>query len=153
MWKTDFKILPFVSENLPAVMRIEQLSYPFPWTAAQFLEEAANPVSSLDLLWIGDKLAGYLCSWLVADEMQILNVATAPEFRNRGVAGSLIEQRIEKCRAIGLEQVWLEVRRSNVAAIALYQRLGFRIDGIRSGYYRDGEDALLMLREGPASQE
>lgn len=153
MQKTDFKILPFQPETLEAVVRIEQVSYPYPWSAAQFLQEAVNPVARFDLLWAGDKLAGYLCYWLIAGEMQILNVATAPEFRQRGVAGRLLEHAIVTCRTRGLESAWLEVRRGNTPAIALYQRLGFQQDGVRPGYYRDGEDALLMFRAFAAEKK
>ena len=150
--KSDFQILPFQPDDLKAVLRIERASYPFPWTAEQFLQEVANPVSALELLWIGEHLAGYMCYWLIVGEMQILNVATAPEFRGRGVAIQLLERALSCCAEKGLEMAWLEVRRGNVPAISLYQRMGFRIDGVRTRYYRDGEDALLMCRSFKAEE-
>lgn len=143
---TDFQVRIFRVHDLDAVVRIEQACYPHPWSAEQFLQEADSPVAHLDLLWAGTVLAGYHCYWLVAGEMQILNIATAPEYRRRGGAELLLRQALERGLSLGMESAWLEVRRSNQGAIQLYQRLGFKVDGVRSGYYRDGEDALLMSR-------
>lgn len=142
-----FHILPLQKENLPSVLSIERQSYPHPWSAEQFIQELNNPISSVDLLWIDEQLAGYICYWLIAGEAQILNLATASEFRRRGVAGQLLEHCFACCRKKGLTKVWLEVRMSNQAAIDLYLQQGFVADVVRSGYYRDGEDALLMARD------
>lgn len=147
MSNTNFLIQPFQTPDLADVVRIERICYRFPWCAAQFLQEAANPFATLDLLRIDRELAGYHCYWLIAGEMQILNLATAPEFRKRGVAARLLKHAFASSRGKGLETAWLEVRRSNVPAIALYLHMGFRNAGCRSGYYQDGEDALLMCRE------
>jgi len=147
MQKTDFLILPMQSDDLAQVLRIERVSYQFPWTADQFLQEIENPVASLDLLWVDKELAGYHCFWLIAGEMQILNLATAPEYRGRGVAACLVEHAFIRCRNPGLEKAWLEVRQGNLAAISLYRHLGFQAAGTRRRYYQDGEDAFLMVKE------
>ncbi len=143
----NFVIKPLREEDLPALLRIEQLSYPHPWTAELFSQEMRNPVSSVDLLWCDGQLAGYICYWLIIGEMQILNVATAPEFRRQGVGERLMRHAFAACSAQGLERAWLEVRSGNLAAIALYQKFGFVAEGVRKGYYRDGEDALLMVKD------
>lgn len=142
----DFCILPLRKVDLPAVLLVERACYPHPWNAEQFLQELNSPVATVDLLWADGQLAGYICFWLIAGEMQILNVATAPEWRRRGVAGRLLEHAIVRCHAVGLESAWLEVRAGNRAAIFLYHQHGFVADVTRKGYYRDGEDALLMVR-------
>jgi len=147
MSKADFLIQPFQAEDLAAVVRIEQGCYPFPWSAEHFLQEVANPFATLDLLRIGNDLAGYHCYWLIAGEMQILNLATAPGFRNRGVAAGLLQHAFSTGLVKALETAWLEVRRSNAPAIALYRRFGFQEAGVRHGYYQDGEDAMLMRRD------
>jgi len=140
-------ILPLQKKDLPAVQLIEQQSYPHPWTDAQFLQELENPVAAIDLLWLAEQLAGYICYWLIAGEMQILNIATSPQFRRRGIAGKLLQHAFSVCAQQGLEQAFLEVRVGNRAAISLYQREGFVADVLRRGYYRDGEDAQLMVRD------
>lgn len=136
--------------DLPAVLQIEATCYRSPWSEAQFRQELENPVARVELLTVAGELAGYLCYWLIAGEMQILNVATAPAWQRHGVASRLLQQAFRCCRDAGLQEAWLEVRKGNRAAIALYTKLGFVITAERQGYYRDGEDALLMVREFPA---
>lgn len=143
----NFCIQQLRENDLPAVLAIEQQSYPHPWTAEQFLQELENPVAAVELIWSGDHLAGYICYWLIVGELQILNIATSPQFRRRGVAGQLLMHVFACCADQALERAWLEVRAGNKAAIALYQQQGFVADTVRAGYYRDGEDALLMARD------
>lgn len=152
MLDDNFQILPLRVQDLPAVLVIEQQGYLYPWSAEQFVQELQNPISSVDLLWVGTRLAGYLCYWLIVGELQVLNIATAQAFRRQGVAGKLLAHAFTSCSAKGLERAWLEVRVSNCAAIRLYQQQGFVADVVRSGYYRDGEDALLMVRDFSGAQ-
>lgn len=142
-----FHIQPLRKEDLAAVLEIEQQCNPLPWSEEQFLQELLNPVASVDLIWAGGHLAGYVCSWLIAGELQILNIAISPRFRRQGVAGQLLTYLFASCQKKGLERAWLEVRTGNSAAIALYRQQGFVAGVVRTGYYRDGEDALLMVRD------
>ena len=89
-------------------------------------------------------LHGALLAWFVVDELQIMQVIVAPHARRRGVGRALVKQALRRARAAGGVSATLEVRQSNSAAIALYQGLGFVVDGQRRGYYPSGEDALLM---------
>lgn len=148
----NFRIRPLQKNDLSLVQRIEQQSYPHPWTNEQFLQELENPVAAIDLLWVDERLAGYICYWLIAAEMEVLNVATSPEFRRFGVAGKLLNHSFSVCLEKGLKRAFLEVRSGNMNAIALYQRHGFVAAGVRKGYYRDGEDALLMVCDFTESQ-
>ena len=118
-----------------------------------FDDEFANPVAKIDLYWHRDLLAGYICSWLIAGELQIQNLATLPSMRRLGVAARLLEYVIERSRRSGLKSICLEVRTGNAPAIALYQRFGFVVAGSRPGYYPDGEDALLMMYQMDAEVE
>ncbi len=130
--------------DLEQVMALESRCQLQPWSAELFLRELANPLSRIDLLWRGDRLAGYLCTWTVGDELHIHNVVTDPQMRRRGVARSLLESALARGRQEGIARVFLEVRLSNEAAIALYRAFGFETTGRRPRYYADGEDALLM---------
>jgi len=87
---------------------------------------------------------GFILTWLVADELHVLDVATAPELRRCGVGRALMEQAIAFSRAHAAQLILLEVRRGNVPAVRLYRSLGFRITRLRSRYYQDDEDALEM---------
>ena len=146
MLENKFSFQPMSFADLDEIVALERLCYPHPWRSEQFLQELANPVSQVSLLRVGRQLGGYICYWLIAGEMQILNVASAPVWRRQGVAEGLLLHAFERCRAVGLDSAWLEVREGNAAAIGLYRRHGFVVTGTRSGYYRDGENALLMVR-------
>lgn len=130
--------------ELEAVLEVERACYPTPWSRDLFLQEYDNPQARVDLLWAGSQLAGYLVSWHVLDELHILNVATAPAFRRRGVAARLLGHALSRAREKGLTRTLLEVRVGNAGAIALYESFGFSRDAVRRRYYPDGEDALLM---------
>lgn len=130
--------------DLIAVHQLECASQPDPWSLQHFADELDSRVATLDLYWCGETLAGFLCSWLIAGELQIQNLATLPQMRRRGVAARLLTHAIARSREQGLNAIWLEVRVSNQAAIALYERFGFSINGTRPAYYADGEDALIM---------
>ncbi len=87
-----------------------------------------------------------LIAWHVADELHILNVATAEEHRKKGFGARLIEAAVGYAAEQDIRLLLLEVRKSNRAAIRLYRKFGFSIMGIRPNYYAVGnEDALLMM--------
>lgn len=130
--------------DLEQVVTVERLCHDHAWSAELFQRELENPISTIDLFWFGELLAGFICSWMVGGELEILNVATAPAFRRRGVAAALIGHVFERARRQGLESAFLEVRVGNTGAIELYQKFGFSVVARRCRYYADGEDALLM---------
>ena len=140
-------IRPLTAADLGPVHALECSARTDPWSPAHFAAELANPFAQVDLCWRDGQLAGYICTWLVAGEVQIQNVATAPAFRRQGVAARLLAQALERCRKSGFETAWLEVRAGNAGAIALYQRFGFREAARRPGCYPDGEDAVVMCLE------
>ena len=147
MLNEQLSVRPLHESDLEAVLAIERASYQQPWTLEQFKQELKNPVSLIAGCQIENRLAGYICYWLVAGEMQILNLATAPRYRRRGVAKKLLDYAFAFCEARGLVAAWLEVRAGNLAAQDLYRQCGFEVDGCRRAYYQDGEDALLMVRK------
>ncbi len=134
-------------DDLEDVLAIEKMCYPLPWSARQFLDELQNNAAAILLCEVGGRIAGYICYWLIAGEMQILNVATAPGMRRKGIGQLLLQKAFSNCRQTGLSSAWLEVRAGNRGAIQLYQRNGFEQNGLRRGYYRDGEDAVLMVKK------
>ena len=86
----------------------------------------------------------FFCSFETAD---LSNVTVDERCRRRGLAEALLREAFERCLDKGVEQVLLEVRESNVAAIGLYEKLGFAVISRRRGYYRDPqEDALIMQK-------
>lgn len=141
-----------VAEDVPEVVAIERVSFAHPWTGPLFLQELAVRFSRIRLACDADgHVAGYVCRWVVADEMHVLNVAVDPRARGRGLGAALMREVIEEARRHGAEAVTLEVRRGNDAGRRLYERFGFEQVGERLDYYGRGEDALILrlpLRDG-----
>jgi ribosomal-protein-alanine N-acetyltransferase len=135
--------------DLDAIERIERVSYPTPWSRSMFATELAKPSSlSLGAVDETDELVGYLVLSRYVDAWHVMNVAVAPEWRRRGVATALLERLLDDTRDDAQRGYTLEVRVSNVGAIALYERFGFKPKGVRRGYYTDNrEDALIMWRD------
>ena len=116
----------------------------------QILEIPAELARTWAHLWVaresagGDAL-GFLLAWSVADELQVINVATHPDFRRRGVARALLGEALAQAQRDRARLVLLEVRRGNAAAIALYRAHGFSVCNVRRAYYADNEDAFEMM--------
>jgi ribosomal-protein-alanine N-acetyltransferase len=123
--------------DLDPIAEIERHSHPHPWSRASFESELANPF----FLVIGRPAEAYLVCWLVAGELQVQNITTAPDHRRKGHARALLEHVLA---LVGVAT--LEVREHNTAAIALYEALGFKLTGRRPGFYSNGDAALLMNR-------
>ncbi|HEU4403298.1 MAG TPA: ribosomal protein S18-alanine N-acetyltransferase [Candidatus Polarisedimenticolia bacterium] len=139
-----------VLEDIPAVMEVENRSFPTPWSASSFRHELLeNPYASLFVARIPDPpgIIAFACVWVVDEEMKINNLAVHPLWRSRGVATRLLEFLLDFALGQGCREVTLEVRPSNAVALRLYQRTGFAVVGRRKRYYTDThEDALVMAR-------
>lgn len=134
-----------IEHFLDRILEVERVSFPTPWTARSFRAEVNRSISHLWILTVGGEFAGYICFWLFAGEIHLMNLAIHPEKRGKGYAGYLLSKMAEKGAAEGVRKVWLEVRPSNLRARALYRRMGFREVGRRPAYYGDtGEDAIIM---------
>jgi ribosomal-protein-alanine N-acetyltransferase len=127
--------------DLDAIERIERASYPTPWSRSMFASELDETGT----------LVGYLVLSRYVDAWHVMNVAVAPERRRQGIASALLHRLLELTKDDALRGYTLEVRISNLGAIRLYERFGFRRKGIRRGYYTDNrEDALIMWRDADA---
>jgi len=139
---------PLREADLGRVVEIEVNTFSDPWTRASFRESLARPeVIGLALDDDRGRLIAYGICVLAADEGEILNLAVDAAARRRGLGRLLVDAMVEHLRLGGAEQVFLEVRRSNIAAIGLYRAAGFSVLGERRGYYtHPREDALTMGR-------
>ena len=150
----EVQIRPMMEIDLPEVAVIEQKSYAFPWSENIFRDclRVGYTCRALDL---AGQIIGYGVMSLGAGEAHILNVCVRDEFRTVGFGRRLLEHLLERAASAGVGEAFLEVRPSNLAAIRLYNRLGFEQIGIRRGYYQapDGrEDAIVLKRELKTSQ-
>ncbi|HEX5799577.1 MAG TPA: ribosomal protein S18-alanine N-acetyltransferase, partial [Gaiellaceae bacterium] len=135
--------------DLDEIERIEQASYPTPWSRSMFATELAKPSSlSLGAVDEAGELIGYLVLSRYVDAWHVMNVAVAPEYRRQGIARLLLDRLFEVTATDERRGYTLEVRVSNEGAIKLYETLGFKARGVRRGYYTDNrEDALIMWRD------
>ena len=149
--RSPFLIRRMTREDLPAVMELEKASFRNPWSLELIQRELGHDWSIILLLEEplpegGRRLLGISIFWIVHDEVHVLNVATAPEHRRRGVGRALMDATLAEGRARKCCLATLEVRRSNEPAIQLYKAFGFRPVGVRPNYYVDeGEDAIVMV--------
>lgn len=131
--------------DVPALARIERDSFVSPWSADEIMRDVAmNPRAYVAVAEVDGEPVGYADMWIVAGEAQLYNIAVDPAYRRNEIGGKLLEHMaavaMKNCRIMTLE-----VRRSNIPALEMYRKKGFRDVGVRKGYYADnGEDAVLM---------
>ena len=124
---------------------LDKICFSTPWSEQSFKEETKNSLATYLLAKLDNKIAGYCGFWRVLGEAQITNIAVLPEYRRQKIASRLAEKMISLCGED--EQIVLEVRESNIAAIALYEKLGFVKAGIRKRFYRNpDENGITMIR-------
>jgi ribosomal-protein-alanine N-acetyltransferase len=143
----DWKILPLTDNDIDEVLLIEEDSFPKPWSRNIFERELGNPISYSMAGWLKkdsvDWLVAYVFFWIVQGEAHILNLTVRREARRKGLSKRLLGFTLQFMKEKGVEDIFLEVRRSNEAAISLYEGFGFRVFYERKKYYED-EDALVM---------
>lgn len=137
-----------VRADLLTVFRIEKASFPQPWPYRAFERYLGEPGFLV-------AEAGGVVGYVVADCMpnhgrplgHVKDIAVAPDYRGRGVGAALLERAIETLRERRARSVKLEVRASNDSALGLYHRFGFVHRRTSPGYYADGENALVLVRD------
>jgi ribosomal-protein-alanine N-acetyltransferase len=136
--------------DLPAVLAIERASFSDPWSRGSFAALLERPRVFFAVAVDGPArtVVGHVITWFVVDEAELANLAVAPSARRRGIGGALLRAAVGAAESRGATSMYLEVRASNRAAIALYGSRGFREVGRRPAYYRRPvEDALILRRE------
>lgn len=141
------QIVPMTGYDIEAALDIERRAFSIPWTRRAF-EEALRPEYSAVVARRGDLTVGYGIAWGGHGQMHIVNLAVHEDFRRQGIGVALLRHILDAAREMSLARAALEVRVSNVAAIALYESQGFRKVALERGYYRDPrEDAVIMVKD------
>jgi len=149
------RIARMTEHDLLEVVEIEEMCGLSRWGWSGYHAELLNGAGHLLLVArvdrdgrssiIDDRLAGFIASRLVADELHVNNIAVRPAYRRSGLGGALLYAVMREGLRLGAQSAVLEVRASNHAAQSLYERYGFRLAGRRKGYYSEPpEDALVM---------
>jgi tRNA threonylcarbamoyl adenosine modification protein YeaZ/ribosomal-protein-alanine acetyltransferase len=135
------------ADDLKAVEALQQQTFTNPWGVDAIRWELEN--TDVARLYVarepGGALVAYCACWVIFDELHINSFAVDPAWRRRGIARQVLARVLEEAASSGVRAATLEVRRSNVAARALYEGLGFQVEGTRRDYYQEPrEDALIL---------
>ena len=152
-------IRPFVDTDLDALYRIQILCpQAAQWRREDYLQLARDPGGVFLVAEVedGDRpgLAGFTAFHHVADEAELRNIAIDPRHQRKGVARALLAAGIGTLQKLGTRRLFLEVRRSNLPALAFYETAGFQVIYTRRNYYHDPEeDALVMAKSVAPPQD
>lgn len=131
--------------DLSSVVEIENETFSDPWSYDSFKKESSLVNNIYLVVEKEGQIAGYCGLWGIAGEGQITNVAVKSSFRNQKIGEKMMQTLLNEGRKAGLEAFTLEVRVGNLFARRLYQKLGFREEGIRKNFYSHPiEDAVIM---------
>ncbi len=128
------RLRPMRESDVDAVMEVETSAYPYPWTAGIF-HDCLRVGYCCWVCVLDRKIIGHGVMSVVAGECHILNVCLHPNFQDRGLGRKLVNRLLSIARQRQADTAFLEVRESNLAALALYRSMGFHEVGIRRGYY------------------
>jgi ribosomal-protein-alanine N-acetyltransferase len=138
------------ADDLAGAAALQARTFGQAWEADVLMGEASNGNVTPRLYAARDTtraVVAYCAAWQILDELHINSIAVDEAHRRAGVATKLMHEVLSRAAAGGVRSATLEVRESNVAGRALYERLGFRVEGARRGYYQNPpEDALVMWR-------
>jgi ribosomal-protein-alanine N-acetyltransferase len=138
-------------QDLDAIVALEAESFTNPWSRDTLEWELKNSdVTFIYVLRLDDgTIAAFCVCWIIFEELHINTVAVAPAQRRRGLATALLKYVMAEAAGRNVQRATLEVRASNLAALSLYEHLGFRVTATRPRYYtKPEEDALILWRDG-----
>jgi ribosomal-protein-alanine N-acetyltransferase len=144
--EAQYKLRPMRMNDLDLIMIIEPQIYPYPWTRGNFVDS----LNSGYCAWVleeNEKIIGYALMMLVLDEAHLLNLSIGKSNQKKGLGRYLLEHMVDIAKNNQMAHMFLEVRHSNISAVALYENMGFNEMAIRRGYYpaaNGREDAILM---------
>lgn len=143
-----FNIRHMRQEDIGDIVKIEQACFSTPWTMEGFLDSLGLNYAVFVVAEENGKLLGYGGIYFTAEEGEITNVAVAATERRRGVADAILKQIDIEAKNRKVSKIFLEVRVSNEAAIQLYKKHGYQLQGTRKNFYRlPQEDAYVMCKE------
>ena len=146
----DMIFKPMDESHIDRLLKIEEECFPGDsWTRLMFESEVKNKISSFIVALSNDEEAilGYCCVWFIADFDEITNIAVSPKFWRQGIGKTILYYIIEKSKKNKCKYINLEVKSTNIAAISLYEKMGFVSVGQRKKYYKDNSDAILMTKD------
>ena len=145
--KSVFSPVVFLEQaDIPDIMELEQSCFDYHWTEEQYLLGLKKGAFKIIGIYCEQFLVGYLAFSMIVDEMEILNIGVAPEFRRQGLGANLMEGLLQICKENGINKGFLDVKVSNSAARRLYEKYGFAKIGLRKRYYPDTKEDAVLYR-------
>ncbi len=138
-------IREMIYKDIRETAAIENELFGVPWTEKILEENLDNKLYSVYIAQRDEEIAGYICFMTVAGESELLRIAVSTGYQRQGIAAQLMDFMLEKLKAEGVRDIALEVRSRNKAAISLYEKYGFKVEGVRKRYYRKPEDDALIM--------
>jgi len=142
-----YTIIPIENSHIKPLAALEKQCFTSPWSVESIADQLVNPLAHFLVAAAGSAVAGYIGTQEIAGECYITNIAVSPEYRRSGIAQALLTAAQEGARARGCSFITLEVRVSNMPAIALYSKNGFTVAGERRDFYtKPDENAYIMTK-------
>lgn len=151
----EFTVREFRPEDLESVIMINKVCLPENYSPDFFMEHHWENPRIFLVAQVGEKVVGYNMCRIefgisnikrdFAKKGHVISIAVLEGYRGMGIGQKLMEEGMKNVREAGASEIYLEVRQSNLPAIQLYRKLGFRAVRVLEGYYRDGENAYLMV--------
>ncbi len=141
------EIVKMDETHVAAIAALEKLCFSDPWSENSIAYELTSRLSYWLVAVENGQVLGYIGSQSVLGESDMMNVAVHPDHRRRGIAEGLVNALSADLKSRDNVCLTLEVRASNVPAIALYEKLGFTQVGLRKNYYRNPKEDALILRK------
>lgn len=147
----SLKLEPMRTVHLNDVLAIEYAIYPFPWTRGNFADSLESGYEAWVLRDAAGTVLGYFLMMMAIDEAHLLNITVRFDLQGRGYGRFLLDKAMMIARENEMQSLLLEVRPTNLRALAVYQKAGFNTIGTRKNYYpaagNTREDAIVMKRE------
>lgn len=145
------RFMRMTADDVPDVITIENVAYPYPWTRGNFLDSLYSGYEAWTLRDEEGNLIGYFLLMLAVDEAHLLNITVRRGLHGKGYGRMELDKAVEIARNKGMTSIMLEVRPSNERALSVYRNYGFVQIGQRKGYYpaadNSREDAIVMRYE------
>lgn len=141
-----YSVVQLGASDIDELVDLEKLCFAYHWTREQFLMGLERGVFKILGVRQDNRLSGYMAFSLIDDEMEILNLAVHPDFRGKGMGKSLLNRAFEICRKKGITKSFLDVKASNIPALELYRKFGYKQIGVRKKYYPDTKEDALLFR-------
>ncbi len=153
-WNSDIlQIRPLSEADLDPIYEIERTVYDDPWTRDLLGQSLSAPLTYVSGLFDKNELIGYAIYQIVYTEGHLLNIAISRSHQKKGKGNWFLDVIMREAERKGALNFFLEVRPSNMSAIHLYEKKGFRRLTIRERYYSNGESAIVMVADlGETSQ-